>query len=179
MNGQAASTVFFYVFAAVSVALAVATVISRRILRAAVALMGVLATSAAFYVMLDAEFLAGVQILVYVGGIVILLVYAVMLTRSSELIEDRPSGRRRGAALAVSTLFFVAAAGAFVASRFETLRPGALTVSGTTEIGRRLLDQGSTGYVLPFELISLLLLSVLIGGVVIARTNPDKGEDAK
>jgi NADH:ubiquinone oxidoreductase subunit 6 (subunit J) len=85
---DAVYTILFYVIASMALALAIAVTTSRRLLRAAVYLMGVLLMSAGLYVMLGAEFLAGVQILVYVGGIVVLIVFAVMLTRSAELQMD-------------------------------------------------------------------------------------------
>ncbi|MCM2277693.1 MAG: NADH-quinone oxidoreductase subunit J [Oligoflexia bacterium] len=182
MISQATETLLFYLFATVSVGLALATVLSQRILRAAVYLMGVLVTSAAFYILLGAEFLAGVQILVYVGGIVILLVYAVMLTRSSELLEDHPSFVRKGVAFVAASAFFALATGVFSATRIGTAGDGhapAAVADTTLEIGRRLLDQGATGYVIPFEIISLLLLSVLIGGSVIARRSLAKAEETK
>src|SRR3989344_6952910 len=106
---KATSTLMFYLFAVVSVAFAIATVSSRRILRAAVYLMGVLAVTAGFYLLLGAPFLAGVQVLVYVGGIVVLLVYVVMLTRSSDLAEDNPSATRKITALLAALASFVLA----------------------------------------------------------------------
>src|SRR4051812_43345511 len=96
MENQAiVSNILFYLFAAFSICLAILVVTSRRILRAAIYLMCVLGASAAFFVLLGAEFLAGVQILVYIGGIVVLLVFAVMLTRSVELLEERPTMVRK------------------------------------------------------------------------------------
>ena len=73
-------TVLFYGMAVAAVFFAVATVISRHIFRSAVYLMCVLLAGAGFYLLLGAEFLAGVQVLVYVGGIVVLLAFVVMLT---------------------------------------------------------------------------------------------------
>ncbi len=140
--------------------------------------MGVLTFSAGLYLLVGAEFLAGVQILVYVGGIVVLLVFAVMLTRSSELVEDRPSVKRKVLGFIASTAFFTSSLWAIATSPFKNFDTEIIFQStNTKEIGRKFLDNTSTGYVLPFELISLLLLAVLIGGIVIARNSSEKGEE--
>lgn len=169
MSGAALSSLLFYLFAAVATLLALAAVTTRRILRAAVYLMGVLMVGAGFYLLLDAEFLAGIQVLVYVGGIVILLVFAVMLTRSSELLEDRPSFWRKCLGGLVSLLFLGLAVFLFSKTDFSVSSGISPVSDDTVELGRRLLDSGSGGYVLPFEILSLLLLSALLGGIVLAR----------
>lgn len=169
MPPDTVATIVFWIFAAIAVAFAVSVVTTPRILRAAVYLAGLLVASAAFYLLLKNEFLAGVQILVYVGGIVVLLVYAVMLTTSMELREERPPIVRRLTALAVSAAFFVITSAALRATPFKTNPDATPPESDVAAIGRRLFDVGGDGYVLPFEIISLLLLGALIGGVVVAR----------
>jgi len=172
--------ILFYAFAAGAVVLAVAVVTTRRILRAAVYLTGVLLASAAFYLMLHAEFLAGVQVLVYIGGIVVLLVFAIMLTSAMELLEDHPSRSRRGVGLLLAVAFFVAGAWMLQASEFDFVAgSGERSVSDVREIGRRLMDYGPGGYVLPFEVISVLLLAAIIGSIVVARKVEDKAETLK
>ncbi len=176
MIADAAYTVIFYLLAAGTVVLALAVVNARQLLRAAVALMGVLTLSAGLYIMLDAEFLAGVQVLVYVGGIVVLIVFAIMLTRSAELLEDHPAPMRRVWGALASVGLLVVSAAALATSDFA-VRPGApAPADGAAEIGRRLLDYGAAGYVLPFEIISLLLLAAVLGGIVIARRTPPAGQ---
>lgn len=163
----------FYFIAFLIVLLALATIFTKQILRSAVYLMGVLTLSAGLYLLLGAEFLAGVQVLVYVGGIIILLVFAVMLTHSEDLIEDRPSMGRK--------IFGAIAAIGFFGSSLWVLSQSALandfampalpseTAFSTATIGKALLSTESTGFLVPFELISILLLAVLIAGIVIAR----------
>src|ERR1035437_5712719 len=81
---------------------------TRHILRSAIYLMVVLFLSAGVYLLLDAEFLAGAQVLIYVGGIIVLLVFAVMLTQSSALIEDHPMLKRKiSGALGAGSFFAV------------------------------------------------------------------------
>lgn len=169
MWNEAIGSLLFYLLSTVSIGLALGVVGARRILRAAVALMGVLAVSAGFYLLLGAEFLAGVQVLVYVGGIVVLLVFAVMLTRSSELLEDRPSVLSRLLGVLASGAFFGTSVIALRSEEFGAGVDAALPANDTVELGRKLLDYGSKGYALPFEMISLLLLAAMIGGIVIAR----------
>lgn len=177
MLSDLVTNLIFYVFAASAVFFAVAVVCSSRILRAAVYLMCLLVTSAGFYLMLGAEFLAGVQILVYVGGIVALLVFAIMLTRSAEMPEDKPTLLRKALGLLAAGGFFVITVSMFLLSDFPVLKKGVLAGGDTAEIGRRLLSRGPQGYVLPFEVISLLLLGVAIGGIVLARKlHPKVGE---
>lgn len=179
-----ASTLLFYLFGLVAILLAIAVVNVRRLLRAAICLMGVLVCSAGLYIMLDAEFLAGVQVLVYVGGIVILIVFAIMLTRSVDLQEDNPSLLRKTLGGAVSIGFLALSSAAFWLTDFGAKTPlnntpanaAAPELGETEKIGHALLDYSGTGYVLPFEIISLLLLAAVLGGIVIARKTPPRGQ---
>jgi NADH-quinone oxidoreductase subunit J len=173
------TTALFYIFAASAIGLAVALVLTRRILRAAVWLMGVLFCSAAFYVLLNAEFLAGIQVLVYIGGIVVLLVFAIMLTSSFELLDDHPSGFRRLIALLAAGAFFIVTATALLSTSFPVKSYHGEAVSDVTKIGKSLLNYGEGGYVLPFEVISVLLLAALIGGIVVARKVVTKDSEVK
>lgn len=169
MFATAFTTVLFFFLLAATFAFAVATVVTRHIFRSAIYLMGTLTTSAAFYLMLGAEFLAGVQILVYVGGIVVLIVFAVMLTSSNELLEDRPSAGRKIFAYFAAAAFYGMTVYTVIRTKFHVPADKARVLDDTAAIGRKLLDRGSNGYVVPFEVISVLLLCVVIGAIVIAR----------
>lgn len=180
-TSQIACAVIFYLLAAAAIGLALAVVNSKRLLRAAIYLMGVLIASAGLYVMLGAEFLAGIQVLVYVGGIVVLIVFAVMLTRSVDLQLDRPTPAR-GILGAIASIAFLALTVAVIwtaqwAPKHD-LQPPA---NGVALIGQQLLTygelpSGEKGYVLPFEVISLLLLAAVIGGIVVARKSPPRNQ---
>lgn len=172
MLTETSLTILFYALASVAVLAALGAVMSRHILRAALHLVVVLAMSAGLYLLLDAEFLAGVQLLVYVGGIVVLLAFAIMLTASSELLEDRPTLFRKMMGFGTAGLFFVLTTLAFMTQAFPPSAPPPRGTDDTEALGRLLLDRGATGYVLPFEIISLLLLAVVIGGIVVARKKP-------
>lgn len=172
MIAEATVTIVFYVFAAAAILLSLAVVHARKLLRAAVALMAMLTLSAGFYVLLGAEFLAGAQVLVYVGGIVVLIVFAIMLTRSADLLEDTPRPLRSLFA-AITSALFAAVSGTLVWR--GTFTPSTLVATeeeNTLAIGKKLLDYGATGYIVPFEVVSLLLLGVVLGGIVIARKTP-------
>jgi NADH-quinone oxidoreductase subunit J len=174
MIADAVGTLLFYAFAFAAFLLATAVVCERKLLRAAVALMGVLGVSAAFYALLGAHFLAGVQVMVYVGGVVVLIIFAIMLTQSGALLEDIPSLWRRLLGGAASVGFFVLTLFALIHSPLTQCCKAApeMVKDDTRAIGRALLDTGGEGYVLPFEIISLVLLAALIGGIVIARKLP-------
>ena len=169
MFATAVTTVLFFALLAATVALAVATVTTRQIFRSTIYLMGTLTTGAAFYLLLGAEFLAGVQIMAYVGGIVVLIVFAVMLTTNSELMEDRPSAGRKFFACLAAAGFFGMTVYTIIRTTFPVSADQTEVLDNTAAIGRKLLDRGSTGYIVPFEVVSLLLLCVVIAAIVIAR----------
>jgi NADH-quinone oxidoreductase subunit J len=158
---------------------AVATVATKHILRSAISLMAVLLLSAGLYLLLGAEFLAGVQVLVYVGGVVVLLVFAVMLTKTEALNEDRPSLTRKALGFFSAASFFTVSAWAMNDVPVMSATIENTPLAGVKEIGRAFLDYTASGYVLPFEVISLLLLAVLIAGIVLARKDGLTDEPAK
>ena len=159
----------FLIVSVASIVLALATVFTQHIFRSAIYLMGVLSLSAGLYLLLGAEFLAGIQIMVYVGGIVVLLVFAVMLTRSSDLLEDRPAPQRRLLGATAALAFFFASAWSLSQSPFVKDKAFGTESVVTADLGRAFLSSGANGYLIPFELISVLLLAVLIAGLVLAR----------
>ena len=145
------------------------SMVTKHILRSAIYLMVVLFLSAGVYLMLDAEFLAGAQVLVYVGGIIVLLVFAVMLTQSSALIEDHPTIKRKLLGALGAGSFFAVSVYLIMQSPLVNDPVVTAETASIATLGKTLVDSGPTGYVLPFEVISILLLGVLIGGSVIAR----------
>ncbi len=176
MTADAIYTVLFYCLAATAVVLAVSVVSARRLLRGAIALMGVLLMSAGLYVLLGAAFLAGIQVLVYVGGILVLIVFAIMLTRSADLQEDRPSPMRKALGAVAALAFFAITVAAMLSLPIAHGTGAPAAQDETKAIGRALLDYGANGYALPFEIISLLLLAAVIGGIVVARKTPPEAQ---
>lgn len=153
------------VFIVVSAILAVST---RRILRAATYLLFVLFGTAGIYFQLNYSFLGAVQLLIYAGGITVLYVFSILLT-SSEGDQAEHLKRSKFIAGLTATL---AAMGIclFVMLKHKFLQPvfkhGELPVR---DIGHALMSTEKYGYVLPFEVISVLLLACIIGGIMIAR----------
>jgi NADH-quinone oxidoreductase subunit J len=153
----------FYLLAAFTIWAAGVVVLGKNIVRAAVALIFSFCGVAALYVMLEADFLAAVQVLIYVGGITILLLFAIMLT-------SRISGGIRVVNDQVA-LSGLVAVGLLVGLVYAAVR-GIPSLAGpphlpetTPFLGRALL----TTYALPFEAVSILLLGALVGAIILAR----------
>ena len=158
------TVVVFYLLAAVTVGSALGVAFSNSIVYSAFALMGTLLGVAAMFVLLGADFLGVVQLLVYVGGILVLTLFAVMLThRISDVnVSNRAVGRLPALGLvAVVFGWMVHVAGR---AHWVVKDPGAPAPT-TYGIGEALLTQ----YVLPFEVASIVLLAALIGAVVVSR----------
>ena len=153
------------VFTAVSALLAVTT---KRILRAATYLLFVLFGTAGIYFQLNYSFLGAVQLLIYAGGITVLYVFSILLTSSEGDKAEELKGYKFVAGLAgtlagLGVCLFITLKHHFLPSHFEH---GELSVR---TIGHALMSSDKYGYVLPFEVISLLLLACIVGGIMIAR----------
>lgn len=172
MWDEVITTLIFYVISIPVVMAALFVVTTSRILRSAIFLAVVLLGNAGLFVLLGFEFLAGVQVLVYIGGIVVLLVFAIMLTSSADYSENEPSPHRKFWGIVAAVSFFAIVVTAVSTTEFALQSRPAVIPPEIVALGHHLLDYGPNGYVLPFEIISLLLLSVLIGGIIIARKFP-------
>jgi len=169
-SGDIVYAVSFYLFGLIAILAALVAVGSQRILRAAVGLAVTLVCGAAFYILLSYDFIAGVQILVYVGGIVVLIVYAIMLTSSQELVESHPTLMRKVLAFLAGSAFVVVSLAALLATEFSIDSATPPVENLVAGLGRLLLSADAGGYLIPFEIISLLLLAAVIGAIVIARS---------
>jgi NADH-quinone oxidoreductase subunit J len=153
-----ANVFMFYLFAATILVFALLAVTSRRILRAAVFLLFALVGTSGFYFLLQYQFLAGVQLALYAGGIVVLIIFSILLTHHISHKLERPP---------LLNLFFgllIAVVGAgitiFSILKFPFKATTALPVEvDMRTIGLQLLGTGINGYALPFEVISVLLLA--------------------
>ena len=169
--------IMFLIFAVVIIVFSVMTVTSRRILRAAVSLLFVLIATAGLYFLLNYQFLAAVQLTLYAGGIVVLIIFSILLTSQiSHKFEALDWKKAIFSALAVI-------AGAIVVITTVLKHTFAADTAAALEvnmdvIGKSLLGTGADGYVLPFEVISVLLVAAMIGAIVIAkRGSPVKEEE--
>ena len=164
MNG---STIIFYLLAAFTLVNAVMAVSTRQIFRAAIFLLFTLIGIAGLYFWMQYEFIAAVQIVVYVGGITVLIIFSIFLTQQAGDLLPKPT---------ISRKLFSALA-AFCGFALTMLQVCQYSFGGTAdqavkptvaEIGNQMLGVNKGGYALPFEVISILLLAALIGCIVIA-----------
>jgi len=195
---MSASAVVFYLLSVLILASALLAVTSRKIFRSAIWLLFSLTGIAGLYFWLKMEFVAAVQIVVYVGGIVVLIIFSIFLTQQSGNDLPAPARVRNFIAIGLVCAGFILTAALLRGYAFPpsaAARPvkatGTQSVSGTPsaagtqpvpetqsvsvgQIGAQLLSTKEHGYVLPFEVISLLLLAAMIGCIVIAmKTKPE------
>jgi NAD(P)H-quinone oxidoreductase subunit 6 len=163
-SGATLADAIFYVIAAMTVGGAAGVALSRNILYSAIGLLAALLGAGSLYVYLSADFVAVTQLLVYIGGVLVLVLFAVMLT--NQIGEVRISNASFG--LPGGALLFVATAPLLLVVALGTpwkLRSSPALAETTATIGNAFLKQ----WLLPFELASLILLATLIGAIVIAR----------
>lgn len=157
-------TIGFAIVAACALVSALFVVRSGRLIRAVLWLGVTLVATAALYAMLGASFLAGVQVLVYVGGVVTLMIFGVMVTRRHEgIVVEIESARTGRAALIALGLFGVVATAIRTTPGIDA--PNVASTVTTADLGRALLRD----HVLAFEVMSFLLLAAIVGAIVIAR----------
>jgi len=187
-------SVFFWIFSLAAILAGLLTVMARNAVHSALFLISSLVSVAALFVLLGAEFIAGVQILVYVGGVMVLFLFVIMLVNVGAEEEGRNAIFNRTPQVTAALLFLALLGGALVIyvipkgaqalqkdnkgepaavareAREQTLPPGGSGVSRvsteTERVGTKLYTYAS----LPFEIASLLLLVAIIGSVMLART---------
>lgn len=157
-------TVPFAIISALTIASAVAAMSLRNLIHCALALTVTLAGLAAVYLQLDAQFVGFAQILVYIGAVAILIVVAILLTRSGEEAQPRIFSSTWAVGVGIAVLVFGVLAAAVSSSRALATRPPLSPQATIHQIGDKLMSQ----YVLPLEVVGLLLTAALIGAVMIA-----------
>ena len=161
--------IFFYILAGMVVTSALGVALAPNILYSAFALLGALAGVAGLYFYLSADFLGIAQLLIYIGGILVLILFAVLLTnRIGEMnITNLSTGLMVGAPAAVAVI------GLLVKLALQTPYPITEPVAAPTVA--RLGDAFLKEYLMPFEFASLVLLMALVGAMVIARRAAKEG----
>ena len=154
----------FWVLAIVVVAAALAVVLFRDIFRAALSLILCFLTVAGIYITLSADFLAAVQVLIYIGAISVLIILAIMLTR--EVQRGSLSNKLRIPAFVVAILFLGAVSFALINTPWQvsTLPPLEPT---TAALAVKLF--GESGFILAVEIAAVLLLAAILGAIVLVR----------
>jgi len=169
-----AQNIAFGVLALGSIVAALRLVTTKNVVHAALYLVVVLSSVAALYVLLFAEFVAATQLLVYVGAVVVLFLFGIMLTRAQIGREHGLDNDQRGIA-AVTALFLLgvltyALTDFFGTERLPTDLENVSNAALTAERGSRAVgDSIFSTYLVPFEAVSVLLLAALVGAIVIAR----------
>ena len=164
---MSASTIIFYIISAIILGGGILAVTSRKIFRAAIYLLFSLLGIAGLYFYLNYEFIAAVQIVVYVGGIVVLIIFSIFLTHASGDEMKKPVLWRTIFA-ALATVFATALCISFINEHKFTATTNASIAPSVRNIGLQMLSTTEHGFILPFEVVSMLLLSALIGCIVIA-----------
>ncbi len=161
------STIIFYLLALLTLVSAVLAVSSRQIFRAAIYLLFSLIGIAGIYFWMQYDFIAAVQIIVYVGGITVLIIFSIFLTQQAgELLPIQKMGRQLFAAAAVFCSFALVMLQVYKYHfTITTEQPIAPSIAN---IGGQMLSVEEGGYALQFEVVSMLLLAALIGCIVIA-----------
>ena len=157
--------IVFYCFAFLALVGGVVVVFSRNVVYAAFALLLAFFGIAGFYVLLNADFLAITQVLIYIGGILVLMLFGVMLTNRVVSVDIKTGTMQTFPAALLAVVVGSTLAGVFY-STWSTTEAAAPELPTTTpDLGRMLM----TSYLLPFEIASVVLLVALIGAVMIAR----------
>ncbi len=154
----------FWILAIVTVVAAMSVIAQRNVFRAALSLIVCLAAIAGLFVTLNADFLAAVQILVYVGAVSVLIILAIMLTR--EFTQGSPSNHLRVPAFFIAAIFFAVVAFAVIKTNW-TIAPAPTDFPPTTPILAQQLF-GQNGFILPLEIAPLIILAVILGAIVVA-----------
>ncbi len=167
-----AQNLFFYAFAAMIVFSAIRVVTSQNVVHAALYLVAVLAGVGAQYILLAAEFVAATQVLVYIGAVVVLFLFGIMLTRT-RIGRDQDLTHRNWPMGAVTALLLFGVMVYALIDEFgwsrtalpADTRMGSVNGSNTATVSDAIFGQ----YLVPFEVISVLLLAALVGAIVLAR----------
>jgi NADH-quinone oxidoreductase subunit J len=188
-------SVFFWIFSITAILAGLLTVMARNAVHSALFLISSLVSVAALFILLGAEFIAGVQILVYVGGVMVLFLFVIMLVNVGAEEEGRAPIFNRPPQVVAALVFLALLAGVLVVyvipkgpqarqkdpdkqeqiarsreAREQKLAVGATGVSRVTKDTERVGTSLYTYASLPFEIASLLLLVAIIGSVMLART---------
>ena len=164
------SIILYAIVGLAIVIFSVLAVTTRKILRAATFLLFTLFATAVVYFMLDYQFLGAVQIAVYAGGIVVLFVFAILLTsHPGDNSEALASKHRVLGIIAAVFMLGMSAWSLFTRCNLICEKPALTQNPSMQQIGEAMMGTGYQQYLLPFEAVSVLLLACIIGGIVVAR----------
>jgi len=163
--------ILFYTFGAIAVVSAILVITRHNVVHSAAFLGATLFAVAGIFLTLHAEFLAGVQVIVYVGGILVLFVFVIMLIAVERSVHERQFNRQWTIALITSAILIVEIVYGLYRGRDSLILPpvaappAAAAAGNSEQVGTALY----TSYLLPFEIASILLLVAIVGAVVLAK----------
>jgi NADH-quinone oxidoreductase subunit J len=163
---MSASVIIFYLLSVFTIVMGILSVTTLKIFRSAIWLLFTLVGIAGLYFWLQVEFIAAVQIIVYVGGIVVLIIFSIFLTQQTGTDMPKTSLKRR--------LFSILAVVFGFLFSFMLIRNFGFSQNGekfdlsVSRIGNSMMNYQDGGFALPFEAVSILLLAAMIGCIVIA-----------
>lgn len=161
--------IVFYILALIMIIFAFASVTSRKMLRSVIYLLFVLGSIAGVYFLIDYNFLAAIQLTIYAGGIIVLIIFSVLLVHHIEMrLEIAKTSRK-----IITGIACLLGLGVFLftiySHKFNVVENSLTT--NVDEVGTKLLSYEAGGFILPFEVISVLLLAAMIGAIIIAKGN--------
>jgi len=167
----------FYIVAFIMIVFAIASVSSRKMLRSVIYLLFVLVGIAGIFFLIDYNFLAAIQLTVYAGGIIVLMIFSVLLVHHIEMeLEVAKLSKQL-----LTGLICLIGLGVFLTTIYSyqfTVIENTISTT-TTDIGTKMLSYEAGGFILPFEVISVLLLAAMVGAIIIAKGKKltDKNEE--
>jgi NADH-quinone oxidoreductase subunit J len=164
--------ILFYIFGTIAVVSAIFVITRHNVVHSAMFLAATLLSVAGIFLTLRAEFLAGVQVIVYVGGILVLFVFVIMLIAVERNVHERQYNRQWTLALVTAGILVIEIVYALIQGRDTFVLPvaaplaaGIQATGNSQQVGVALY----TSYLLPFEIASILLLVAIVGAVVLAK----------
>lgn len=159
--------IIFYIIAVIMIVFAVAAVSNRKMLRSVIYLLFVLVGVAGIFFLIDYNFLGAVQLTVYAGGIIVLMIFSVLLVHHIEL-ELEVAKPLKQVITAITCLIGIGVVLITIYTHnFDVIENDKVTT--TADIGSILLSYEAGGFILPFEVISILLLAAMVGAIIIAK----------
>lgn len=157
----------FYIVALMMIVFAIASVSSRKMLRSVIYLLFVLTGVASIFFLIDYNFLAAIQLTVYAGGIIVLMIFSVLLVHHIEMQLEVAKVSKQILTATASLIGIAVVLASIYSYDFEVTTVS--TTTTTAQIGTGLLNFGAGGFILPFEVISVLLLAAMVGAIIIAK----------
>ncbi len=170
--------IVFYILAVLIISLSIMSVVTKKLYRATMYLLFVLLAISGLYFLMEYNFMGAVQLSVYAGGIMVLFIYAVLLTDQigNPLRETSWKRKLLAAILSLGTSALLIFGIVTYQGINNTYKP---TITTVEEIGTKLLSYEPGGFVLPFEVVSILLLAAMIGAIVIAKAKKLSNQEKK